>query len=258
MNNEIGIGILDVYSEQDYEKCYNSIPEIYKNNIISVSNKTVQKNTQIKNFTNQVSFATLRNYALTQLRIKGFKYYFLINSNTSIKNEKLFEKCINLANTFGTWFLCGPSEKGNTIIEDDESDLFLDVTPILNTNFIFMYSSIVKNFGFFDERYYNTKNLDVLDYILKMRASKIYPPNNYNPTINILDVEKSNSTIEKIKYSELGEDSKNWDKSMEISLGYFQYKHKYIPTINDPQNVSQEALLEFMQKLQEQYANSKK
>lgn len=256
--NDIGIGIIDVYSEKDYENCYNSIPEELKQNVVSISNKTKQSNPNIKNISTQVPFASLRNYLLTQLRIKGYRYYYLINSNITIKNNNVFEKCINLANTFGTWFLTGPTNKQNVVIEDDDSDLFLDVTPVLNTNFLFLYSGIIKNFGFFDERFHNGKNLDILDYIIKMRDAKVYPPINYNPTINILDIEKSNSDIEKIKFIDINTDKNEWDKSLEVSLGYFYHKHKYIPTQNDPLNTPQDKMLEFMQNLQKQYANSKK
>ena len=258
MKNEIGIGILDIYSDEDLTKCLSSIPDDMKNNVVIVSNKLKASNNSDRIYDSEVSFATLRNYLLTQLRIKGFKYYFLLNSNTSIKNKNIFEKTIKLANIFGTWFITGPTLDKNVALEDDSTNLTLNLNPSLNTNFVFLYSGIIKNFGFFDERYYNTRNLDILDYILKLREKKVYPPNHYNATIDVEDIEESTSEIQKINFKDMESfDTKKqgWDKSVELSFAYFYHKHKYIPTQNDPAGVTQEVLLNFMEELQQKYGS---
>jgi hypothetical protein len=256
MKNEIGIGILDLFSREDLHECINSIPEDYKNNIVVVSNKKTENGSGANRiYDKEVSFATLRNYALTQLRIMGFKYYFILNSNLKIKSKNLFEKTIKTANVFGTWFMTGPSTNNTVTIEDDDYDLSLNLTPELNSNFIFMYSGIIKNFNFFDERYYNTMDLDVLDYILKMRKSNLYPPNHYNPTIASEDVSISDTKIQKINFKTFEDLKENSNKTLEMSLAYFVYKHKYIPGQNDPTGVTKEELFTFMENLQKTYGN---
>ena len=255
INKEIGIGIIDIYSDTDLTNCLSSIPEELKNNVIVVSNKA--KSTQCdRHYTNNVSFATLRNYLITQMRIKGFKYYFIINSNVKIINSKLFEKTINVANTFGTWFITGAGEN-NVVLEDDTNNLVLNISPTLNTNFIFLYSGIIKNFGFFDERFFDTKDFDVLDYIVKMRNKKVYPPNHYNPTIEKNDVDESLSPIEKINFKDVKDIGKDkMTRSMELTFAYFYHEHKYIPYQNDPVGVTQDELLKCMENLQKNYANN--
>lgn len=255
INKEIGIGIIDIYSDTDLTNCLSSIPEELKNNVIVVSNKA--KSTQCdRHYTNDVSFATLRNYLITQMRIKGFKYYFIINSNVKIINSKLFEKTINVANTFGTWFITGAGEN-NVVLEDDTNNLVLNISPTLNTNFIFLYSGIIKNFGFFDERFFDTKDFDVLDYIVKMRNKKVYPPNHYNPTIEKNDVDESLSPIEKINFKDVKDIGKDkMTRSMELTFAYFYHEHKYIPYQNDPVGVTQDELLKCMENLQKNYANN--
>jgi hypothetical protein len=259
-NNEIGIGIIDVYSDEDLQNCISSIPQEFKDNIVTVSNKRKPSIVCNRHYSNDVPFATLRNYLLTQLRIKGFKYYFILNSNIKIKNPDIFNNTIKLANTFGTWFITGQGDK-NVTLEDDTNNLSLNISPTLNTNFIFLYSGIIKNFGFFDERFFDTKDLDVLDYILKLRRKDVYPPNHYNPTIDSSDVEESSSEIEKINFKDFSTIQKNngkMEKSLEMTFAYFYHEHKYIPNQNDPVGVTQDELFKFMEKLQAQYGNSQK
>lgn len=259
MKNEIGIGILDLYSEEVLNSCVSSIPEEFKNNTWIVSNKT-HGLSNVKNYTKQVSMATLRNYLISQMRLKGLKYYFIINSNLQIKNPLIFENTIKLAKTFGTWFMLG-SGSNNVVIEEDTLNISLNVSPQFNSNFIFLYSGIIKNFGYFDERFYNTLDLDVVDYINKLRDKKTYPPKHYNPTINPEDLLEVKYNIEKINFKELPKSKDDYkpdsDKSLELSVAYFYHKYKYVPTQNDPTGVSQKELLEFMEQLQKTYGDNK-
>lgn len=257
MKTEIGIGILDIYSNELLTETISSIPEEYKENIFIVSNKKHLKENQ-KNYTKQVSFATMRNYLISQMRIKGLKYYFLLTSNVKIKDKNIFENTINLAKTFGTWFITGAGSN-NVPLEDDSVNLTLNLSPQLNTNFLFLYSGIIKNFGYFDERFYNTDNLDIIDYINKMREKDVYPPKHYNPTIDKNYLEEYISNIEKINFKELPKSKEQYkpddDKSLELSCAYFYHKYKYIPSQNDPNGVNQQILLEFMEKLQKTYGD---
>jgi hypothetical protein len=145
-----------------------------------------------------------------------------------------------------------------TKIEDDDNGLSLNVTPFLNTDFIFMYSGILKNFKFFDERYYNTYDFDVMDYIVRMRNNNIYPPKHYNPSISTDDVDVSTtSKIEKINFKSFDDLKENSSKTLDLTMAYFYYKHKYIPNHNEASGITEEKLLTFMQNLQETYGNKK-
>jgi len=256
MKNEIGIGIVDVFTEDDLLKCKESIPKDLQSQIVTVSNKK-RNITDNLNYTKQVPYAFLRNVLLHQLRIQNFKYYFLLDSNVQILNPEIFEHAIRLAETFGTWFITGQHKSKPITLEDDTNNISLDLSPHLNTNFLFLRSGIIKNFGFFDERFYNTSNLDVLDYINKLREKNVYPPKHYNPTIGTDFYAESDSKIEKINHREIPQTASEYtpdkDRSLELSVAYFYQKYKYVPSQNDPVGATQEEILTFMQKLQEEY-----
>jgi len=248
MNNEIGIGILDVYDQEDLESCYNSIPEELKQNVLVAScsnNKMVNENYRKYN---DVPFATLRNWLTTQFRIQEKKYFFLINSNQTITDVNLFENIIKLAEVFGTWMMTGPGSN-NVELEDDTAGVTLNLSPELNTDFIFLLSGIVKNNGLFDERYFNSKDLDVLDYIIKLRTKGVYPPAHFNPTIGS-GVKKTNTVIKKTGFKDIPDQH----RSVGLSYGYFMHLHRYIPTQNDPVGVTQEQLLQSVDTIQKTYA----
>lgn len=258
MKNEIGIGIVDLYSKEFLNSCISSIPEEYKENLLVVSNK-LQASDNVTNYTKQVSMATLRNYLISQMRIKGLKYYFLLNSNVEIKNPLVFENTIKLAKTFGTWFITGAGSN-NITLEEDTLNISLNVSPQFNSNFIFLYSGIVKNFGFFDERFYNTLDLDVIDYLNKLRDQKTYPPRHYNPTINAEDIIEKKENIQKINFKDLPKSKDDYkpdsDKSLELSVAYFYHKYKYLPSQNEPAGITQKELFEAMEKIQKTYGDN--
>lgn len=260
MNNQIGIGILDLYTQEDLENCIKSIPEefIYrgdgdtkpnqlfivsnnKNNPLSVVSKYTKYNTPVQ-------LATMRNKLISQMRIEGLKYYFLIHSNQVITDPNIFENTLKLAETFGTWVILGPSTD-NIPLEDDQNNLTLNLSKNLNSEFMFIFSGIVKTFGYFDERYFNGKDIDVLDYVLKLRKKNAYPPTNYHPTISS-GLESGIGNINKLGYR----DMPDMDKDVQLTYAYFFNNHKYIPTQNDPKNVSEQELLVEMEKIQNNYA----
>lgn len=249
MKKNIGIAIIDVYGQLNLDRCYESIPKEFENLIVVSDTKNELPPSKTKRYGQGVPFATLKNWAINYFRIKGLKHYFLINSNIVIKDPTVFEKTINIANTFGTWAFLGPAKKSLSI-EDDKANLSLNFSDEINSDFIYLFDGVVSNVGFFDERYFNTKTLDTLDYVIRMRNKNIYPPVGYNPIINDgLEITKGN--IEKKNYREMS----NADHSVNMSYGYFLTQHKYIPTQNDPNPVSNDELMETLETLQKNYAN---
>jgi hypothetical protein len=246
--NDIGIAIIDVYGQDDLNACYNSIPEGTENVIVVSDTKNKLPDCERKQFGNGVPFATLRNWAINNFRIKGLKHYFLINSNQIIKDPEIFQKTIKMAETFGIWFYLGPN-KTDLTIEDDEHHVTLNLSDKINSDFIYIFSGIVTNVGFFDERYFNTKNLDVLDYLIRMRDKNVFPPTGFNAII-VDGVDKTNGNITKTNYRELD----NADQGVNMAYAYFLTKHQYIPSQNDPKPVTQENLMGCLEELQKNYA----
>jgi hypothetical protein len=246
--SNIGIAIIDVYGQDDLNLCYDSIPEGTENVIIVSDTKNKLPDCERKQFGNGVPFATLRNWAIHNFRIKGLKHFFLINSNQIIKDPDIFNKTIKMAEVFGIWSFIGPNAS-NLEIEDDKHNISLTLSEKINSDFIYLFNGIVTNVGFFDERYFNTKDLDVLDYIHKMRDKKVYPPTGYNAII-ANGIESIRSKIQKPNYKEIADA----DQSVNMSYAYFMTKYQYIPTQNDPKPVSKEDLMTSLEELQKNYA----
>lgn len=255
MKKEIGIGIIDLYTEEDLQNCWDSIPTEYKNHddlltrvyIVSNNKNKYISEGQQKKYTTAVQMATMRNHLISQMRLRGCKHYFIICSNQVIKDQSVFENTIKIAETFGTNFITGP-EISNLTIEDDENNQTLTLSNKLNTNFIYINSDVISKLGYFDERYFNTKDLDVLDYIYKLREKEMYPPKGYNPVI-VGDITSSNSKIQKENHKELP----NQDKDIQMSYAYFMHVHKIIP-LNDEEAVSKDDLMASLEKIQTNYA----
>jgi hypothetical protein len=247
---DVGVAIIDVYDQTNLNVCYDSLKDKVENLIIiSNTSNILPENVENKKFTGQMPFATLRNYAINFFRIKGIKHLFLINSNIKVNNQNVFENAIKTANTFGVWFLLGPASSKLTI-EDDENNSVLNLTDDINSDFIYIFNNIVSKVGFFDERYFNTKSLDVLDYIIRLRAKNLYLPNGY---IGFIDknLEELSGNLTKPNYKELSKES---DKSVEMSYAYFYTFHKYMPSKDDPKSASNDELMAVLKTLQENYS----
>lgn len=257
MNNQIGIGILDVYKQELLDQLYSSIdPELKPNVFIASTTNNLQPTDQNKKFNSDASFASMKNWLITQMRLKELKYYFLFDSNTLIEDPNFFTKTIKTAQTFGTWMMLGPGTK-NIPIEDDANNITLQVSQDINCSFIFLYSGIIKNNGYFDERYFNTKSLDVLDYIIKLRQKGVYPPNNFHPTISEGIISIPSNIMKKNHIDAFDIFPPNMPKDVQLSYAYFHHNHKYLPGHNDPKPSSEEQLLASIESLQKNYARPK-
>jgi hypothetical protein len=248
--NNIGIAIIDVYEQENLNLCFESIKNKVENIIVVSNTGNKLPDIESKRFTSPVQFATLRNWAIYNFRNKGLKHFFIINSNTIIKDFSVFENTIKKADNFGIWSFLGPSENKMTI-EDDEKGLNLNLSEQINSDFIYICNDLVSKVGFFDERYFNTKNLDVLDYILRLRSDKLFTPTGFIPSIQE-NIETMMGNIKKANHCELGKDA---DQSVNLSYAYFLTKHQYIPTQNDPQPVSKDELMKCLEELQQNYSN---
>jgi hypothetical protein len=253
MKNEIGIAILDLYTQEDLDKCLNSLNEcdINKENllIVSLTENKIDKNLNYKKYSKFIQLASIRNYALSQFRIKNLKYYFILNSNQIIKNKNIFSDTIELGNVFGTWFISGYGKLIQTI--EDDSGKELNISSDLNSNFLFLNSGIIKNFGYFEEKYCNGEYLDILDFVLKLRNKNLYPPNGYYPTIHKDWLDCFNVKISVKDFYDLPDD---FDKSVSIAYSHFMAANKYIPLQNDPKRASEEEFLSSMEFIQKNYS----
>jgi hypothetical protein len=246
-----GIGILDIYDDDSLKNCLDNIPENYYVCVIS-NRQTSYKDKKINNYirVNDVSLAHMRNLILYDFRINELDYYFILHSDQVIENSNIFEKIQKTAETFGTWFLSGYINDKTLDIEDDKNhETVLKISNNLNSKFLYTFKGIIKTFGFFDEQFVNSHDLDVYDYITRLRNKKMYTPNGFYPTISIKMLE--NKKTIKNPYIK---DFPSEDNSVRYSYGYFMNKNKFIPNHNENKEASQQDVLESIEFLQENYA----
>lgn len=245
MKEDIGIGIIDIYQQQNLDSCLESIPDDLKNNIYIVSNtNNVIKNFNYTRYDKEISFAGMRNKLLSQFRINKKKYLFMMYSNYAVTEKDFFESTIKNASTFGMWMMTGPG--GNSFeLEDEVSKNSLKISPELNGEVIFLFSGLIKKFGYFNEQLHSNNQLELLDFILKLRKEGLYPSNHFNP---ILDkgLYKVPSKMNKINQSK--------ERADELSFGMFQHLHNFIPGYNDPPGITQEQLFSELERIQQIYA----
>jgi hypothetical protein len=247
MNNKIGIGIIDIYDDDSVNNILQHIPEEAYVSIATSRKSTLNfKNINHKKMDN-VSLAYMKNYLLHDFRMNNLDYYFLLHSDQTVSDSEVYSRIIKKAETFGTWFLTG--SMSNCIdIEDDNKEV-LKISQNLNSKFIFTFKGMVKNNGFFSERYLNGQNLHVLDYIEDLRKKNLFLPSGYFPTISENMVENK-----KTMSNPYFKDFPDPDKTLQYAYGYFMHKHKYIPGQNDPKSVDQDEMLKKLEELQNNYA----
>lgn len=247
--SDTGVFVLDIYDSKALEECLDSIPF---DNVIVISNNGTRKCpvhpkvVDHKVFNSFVSMATLRNYALSQSRLEEYKHVFIISSNQKITEENIFENTKQIAENFGVYFITG-----NVVnvfpIEDDVKNLKLNFSADVNFDFIYIHNVIIKTVGYFDERFFNTKDLDVYDYVERLREKGLYTPHRWFSTTT--GTESISNNISKIGFL----DYPNEDYSVKISYGYFMHKHKFIPFMDERKSASKEELLQTLEFLQTNY-----
>ncbi len=255
--NDIAVGILDIYTQEDLDSCLAAMP---KNITLGIMSNTLNHHVPFAKqsiaftcrHTKEVSLATLKNDFVHYLRVNNpKKHIFFIHANQIIQNPNIFIDTIQLAKTFGTWCITGPS-KIVAEIEDDVTKLNATVTDIPNTGFLFVLDNLFDHVGFFEERYYNGKDLDTLDFINRLQKKGLaVPPSYYSCLSNGLTHTKSK--MQKINYEEM--DVAN-SPTLNFSYGIFLHLHQYIPGSDDSKQrcVKKEEMLEKLEILQKNYS----
>lgn len=243
-----GIGILDLYDDESLKDVLSKLPkDVY---VSVISNRKNAYKPEVDNYISvgDSSLANMKNLLLYDFRIKDLDYYYLIYTDQVLNGPDDFDKVKKISETFGTWFLTGNIGDKTLDIEDDNGSI-LKLSQKLNAKFLFTFKGIIKNVGFFDERFINTQNLDVLDYIIRLKQKNLYVADGYYPTISLPIIENkktmSNAYIQDFPSEEM---------SVRHSYGLFVHLHKYIPNHSDPQPKKEEDVLNSVENLQKNYS----
>lgn len=171
MNNKIGIGIINTTGNDPTPLC-EKIPLVE-----SVRIESIDK-----------SSTWTKNSLLYKLINDDCAHMFLIKDTITIKDSSVFDKYIETASKSGIWYLnySNTYKVRNSIDYDGCGVSFADT---INNQFCYYYKGILKNVGFFDERYaYGL--LDQIDYTYRVTQKKLCPPWGW-----FADIENSNNYI---------------------------------------------------------------
>lgn len=243
-----GIGILDLYDDESLKDVLSKLPkDAY---VVVVSNRKNAYEPDVNKYikVDNVSLANMKNLLLYEFRIQDIDYYYILHSDQIIESSDVFDKIKNISETFGTWFLTGHVDNNTIDIEDDNGST-LKLSQKLNSKFIFTFKGIVKNVGFFDERFINTQNLDVIDYVQRLKQKNLYVADGYYPTIS-LSMKENKKTMSTAYI----QDFPSEDMTVRFSYGLFVHLYKYIPNHSDPTPKKQEDVLASVEFLQKNYA----
>lgn len=242
------IGILDLYDDESLKNVLSKLPtDAY---IAVISNRKNAYKPEVSKYisVDSVSLANMKNLLLYDFRINDMEYYFILHSDQVIESSDVFDNVKKVSETFGTWFLTGHVDNKTLDVEDDNG-LTLKLSQKVNSKFIFTFKGIINNVGFFDERFINTQDLDVRDFIQRLKDKKLYVADGYYPTISTTMVENK-KTME----NSYIQDYPSEDLTVRFSYGLFVHLHKYIPNHSDPSPKSEEEVLKTVEVLQTNYA----
>ena len=242
------IGILDLYDDESLKNVLSKVPENTYIAVISNRKNAYKPNVDKYISVDSASLANMKNLLLYDFRINDLEYYFILHTDQVIESSDIFEKIKKISETFGTWFLTGHADNKTLDVEDDNG-LILKLSQKLNSKFIFTFKGVVNNIGFFDERFVNTQDLDVKDYIHRLKNKNLYVSDGYYPTISINMVENK-KTME----NSYIKDFPNEDLMVRYSYGLFVHLHKYIPNHSDPTPKLESEVLQSVEFLQKNYA----
>lgn len=242
------IGILDLYDDESLKNVLSKVPENTYIAVISNRKNAYKPNVDKYISVDSASLANMKNLLLYDFRINDLEYYFILHTDQVIESSDIFEKIKKTSETFGTWFLTGHADNKTLDVEDDNG-LILKLSQKLNSKFIFTFKGVVNNIGFFDERFVNTQDLDVKDYIHRLKNKNLYVSDGYYPTISINMVENK-KTME----NSYIKDFPNEDLMVRYSYGLFVHLHKYIPNHSDPTPKLESEVLQSVEFLQKNYA----
>lgn len=221
MKNKIGIGIIGTPKEYNNFKDYTYFVEPIEKCLTWTKNKL-----------------------LYQLLNDDCDHIFLMDDTVEILDVCIFANYIDAAKKSGIWYLMyrGDYKVKNSIDYDGVGISFSDT---INKQFCYYYKGIIKNVGFFDERY-STGLLEQIDYTYRVIQKGICPPWGW-----FADYENSNQFIKQLKKPGLLDLNQQnyWNENQ-----WFKYKHKEF--YNKLSDTNHEIVIKKLEELKEQYGKN--
>lgn len=272
MNNKIGLGVITC-DRLDY--LYKCIEDINKNNkyldFIVVINDGQSFNEETKRYLKSMGVQTViehtppyrsvgvaKNQAIRRILIEDCDHIFIIENDIIIKSPDVFHAYIKAAEVSGIWHmnfgLHGPANKKpgteeknpRQIVDYDGTKIAL--YPHSVGAFSYFYKGIIKNVGYFDERFKNA--FEHVEHTYQIIKKDLHPP--FWWFADIADSEKYLTEIPgSIKNSSISH-TKEWNSNFQRACGWFEIKHGHTP-MHMP-DTPQDQVMVKLQSLERNYA----
>jgi glycosyltransferase involved in cell wall biosynthesis len=204
---KIGICINTYNRKEYYTQCISSIDRNKIGKLVIVNDGIdhyVNEFEGDKIFLNntQLGVGKSKNIGLRYLIEQGMEYIFIIEDDILIKNNAVFLKYIEAANTHGIHHLCFEKVNGNEtsiMYENEINGIKINFYKNPQGAFMYIHSALIKKLGFFDEDYTNA--FEHIDFAYNLVKHNVAPPFWYFPDISnsedyLLDNDyKKDSTI---------------------------------------------------------------
>jgi hypothetical protein len=206
MKNKLGIGYITCDAPDRVAQTYPTIPKgigelVVVNSGCILKEDMLPQATKIIQSGKKVSVAIAKNRALRYLMESGCDHIFLIEDDMIVKDAGIFGAYLKAAEVSGIWHmnyaLQGALNRAQDVDADvktlqDLNSLRSDSTPAPRgkleydggiklafyphalSSFQYFYRGIIKNVGYFDERYVNA--FENVDYIYRVIKKGLHPP----------------------------------------------------------------------------------
>jgi len=207
MKNKLGIGYITCDAPDRVKATYPTIPKgvgelvVVNSGCILNEDEYFPESTKVIQTGKKINVAVAKNRALRHLMSEGCEHIFLIEDDMIIKDAGVFGAYLKSAEASGIWHmnyaLQGALNRAQDVNADvktlaDLNALKSDSAPAPRakleygngiklafyphalSSFQYFYRGIVKNVGYFDERYQNS--LENVDYIYRVIEAGLHPP----------------------------------------------------------------------------------
>ena len=203
--NKLGIGYITCNAPDRVAKTFPAIPKglgelVVVNSGCVLPEKTFKGANKIIQSGKVKNVAISKNTALRHLISEGCDHIFLIEDDMIIKSHEVFKAYIDAASVSGIWHLNYGLQGGLNRTQDEITSIKsmadlnnvkcnsdpaprskLDYNgskiafyPHIVSSFSYFYKGIIKNVGYFDERYINS--MENIDYIYRVIQKGLHPP----------------------------------------------------------------------------------
>lgn len=252
--DKIGIGYITHSNVGNISQSFKTIPTGSGELVVAIDGESLPDElfdgaTKIIHTPKSSNKAMLKNRALRYLIDKGCDHLFLIENDILIKDASVFRQYVISAQESGIWHLNYALQGGLNRTQSDDAniDTLAGLVAMNNTSppapraklqyptskvafyphamggFSYFYAGIIKNVGYFDERY--PDSIEHIDYTYRVVKKGLHPPYWW-----FADIDNSDEYIGSLNDTS-HRDNKQYGKDLLFAKQWFKTKFDFPPDL---------------------------